>query len=474
MIKYRLGDICNMKSGGTPTKRNPEYYGGSVPWVKISDFKNSNSDVITKTAESLTLKGLESINNRIFKEGTLFLAMYGSVGKTIFSGIEASCNQAILGITAKDKSILNLKYLRYWFLLNKEKLVNQARGGTLNNISATIVKNQEIFLPDILTQNKTVVFLEKANELLKKQEVIIEILDDLLKAQYFSLFGDSYYNTNNYDILTIQEICSSIIDCPHSTPKYVEEETDYPCIRTSEIKAGEINWESMKYLDFENHQIRVSRTVPKENDVLFGREGSVGDAALIPSNLNISLGQRVMLFRVNKNILTPEYFWALLLSNGVQFKIKTKTIGATVKRINIKEIKKIECPIPPLSEQKKFSFFVKKHREFKKQYLKSISNTNDLFNSLIQKAFSGKISIDEEVALESLLDEIDLDKDKNDVRDIAIAYLRELVEKINDRDFEDLMQYRKAKKVAFQLLESEDLSQRYNKKDKSVELIISQ
>ncbi|KAF2518828.1 restriction endonuclease subunit S [Flavobacterium salilacus subsp. salilacus] len=377
-------------------------------------------------------------------------------------------------ISKKNDIELNEKFVYYYLLGNLHIIERGFKGAGLKHISKKYIQNIEVPIYPIERQNEIVTLLDKVSSLLKKREDAIAGLDDLLQAQFYIMFGDSYNNPNNYETKKIVEICSKIIDCPHSTPNYVDEITEYPCIRTSEIKGGEIIWDSIKYLNSEGHKVRILRLEPMEGDIVFGREGTVGDAALIPNNVNISLGQRVMLFRVNHELVTPEYFWALLRSNGIQFKIKIRTVGATVKRINIKDVKQIICPVPPLKEQEKFGYLVHKHQAFKEKYFMTFSKTKELFNSLIQQAFSGQLNVLEEVALESLIDDIDLEKDKNDVRDIATVYLRELVEKLNDKDFEHLIQYRKAKKVAFQLLESGILTQRFNDKNKSVELIIKQ
>ncbi|ERJ60454.1 restriction endonuclease subunit S [Sphingobacterium paucimobilis] len=68
-MKVLFKEICEMKSGGTPKKSNSLFYGGKIPWVTISDFKNSVNDVIYKTDQYLTEDGLKEINNRIFPKG---------------------------------------------------------------------------------------------------------------------------------------------------------------------------------------------------------------------------------------------------------------------------------------------------------------------------------------------------------------------------------------------------------------------
>ena len=89
------GEIGQMSSGGTPSRANAEFYGGTFPWAKISDIESAKSGVITDTEEKITDAGLKAINNRIFEKNTLLLAMYGSVGKTAITGTRLSCNQAI-------------------------------------------------------------------------------------------------------------------------------------------------------------------------------------------------------------------------------------------------------------------------------------------------------------------------------------------------------------------------------------------
>jgi type I restriction enzyme S subunit len=213
----------------------------------------------------------------------------------------------------------------------------------------------------------------------------------LAQSVFLEMFGDPMSNPKEWGTKTINDINIKIVDCPHSTPKYVNSNSNYPCIRTSEIKNGEIEWKSMKYLDKENHLERISRLEPLENDLIFGREGVVGEIALIPENTHISLGQRVMLFRVNKKMIIPLFYHALIKSNGIQQKIKRKAIGATVKRINIKDVKLIEVPIPPINLQNQFAEKIGLIEQQKKLAKQELQESEDLFNCLLQQAFKGEL-----------------------------------------------------------------------------------
>jgi type I restriction enzyme S subunit len=90
-----LGDIAEIQSGGTPLRSRPEYFGGSVPWVKTLDL---NESIVTATEELLTPAGFNSIRGKLRPVGTVMVAMYGgagTIGKSGMLGIAAATNQAV-------------------------------------------------------------------------------------------------------------------------------------------------------------------------------------------------------------------------------------------------------------------------------------------------------------------------------------------------------------------------------------------
>lgn len=313
------------------------------------------------------------------------------------------------------------------------------------------------------------------SHLIVENEKTLDEIDKLITSYFKNCFGDSLHNPKNYELVSISNLSNKIIDCPHSTPKYVDNATEFPCIRTTEIKNGQISWSTMKYLNQASYEKRIERHVPVEGDVIFAREGTVGDAAIVPKDSKISLGQRVMLFSLDRNTVTPEYFWSLIRSDGIQHIIKSKIIGATVKRININEIKKIECPIPPIDLQMNYSSIVRSILNLKENKINLLEESRLLLNSISQKAFSGKLNFDISLELDALLEEIVLQKAANDLISIVTneEYLLNLVERLNNQEFENQDLYDKAKHAAFQLLKDEErLAQEYDEQTKSLKLVV--
>lgn len=275
----------------------------------------------------------------------------------------------------------HIKYL-YYFLTS----LNIPNTGY--NRHFKYLKDVKIPLPPLPIQQQIATVLDAADALRRTTAEQLQQLDKLAESVFLEMFGDSYLNTKDWEVKFLKDITTHIIDCPHSTPKYVDYKSDYPCIRTTELKKGLIDWSSMKYLDEEGHIKRVRRLEPTFGDIIYGREGSFGEAAIVPKNVNISLGQRVVLFRPNYELVNSSYLLALLRSSGLYQQALRKTSGSTVGHINIKDIKKYSCMIPPLKLQNEFAKIIANIEEQKAVLKESLRDSEDMFNGLLQEVFS--------------------------------------------------------------------------------------
>ena len=172
----RLGEIANITAGGTPSRTNPEYWDGDVPWVKIADM---NSKYISTTSETISKKGLENSSAKIFSRGTLLYSIFASIGTVCILKIDASTNQAITGINFYGS--IDIDYMYYVMLGLKSILLSKARGMAQLNINQTILKNSTIPLPPLAEQKRIVEKIEELMPLIDEYEKNWQRLEELDK-----------------------------------------------------------------------------------------------------------------------------------------------------------------------------------------------------------------------------------------------------------------------------------------------------
>lgn len=462
MIK-KLSDICSFVSGNA--WKASEFADEGIPIIRINNMNTNDNDFVYWQGDY--------DKRYLINKGDLLVSLSGTIKTFQWNGPEALLNQRIVKVVANADTNQDWVYYQIFHVI--EEIANKGKHAVIKNVSVNDLKNFEVDVPDFQTQNKIVSILGKANQLVSKNEQLLLKIEQLEKSYFKETFGDSFVNPKSFPLEPISSLAIKIIDCPHSTPDYIDEITDYPCIRTSEISNGIISWDSMKYLDRHGYEKRIERYTPVEGDIIFAREGTVGDAAIIPKDLKISLGQRVMLFNPDKSKVTSLFLWALLRSDGIQHKIKSKIIGATASRINISELKKIKCPIPPLTLQEDFTIKLQNLLTTKAKKTEALNNSQLLLKSILQRAFSGKLNLNVSVELDSLLEEIDLHKAENDLYSILSneEYVNSLVERLNTQKFDSQDLYDKAKHAAFQLLKTEEIiTQVYDESSKTLKLAV--
>ena len=149
----------------------------------------------------------------------------------------------------------------------------------------------------------------------------------------------------------LSNIAESIVDCPHSTPKYLDMETEYCTIDTNCIdEKGDIT--KWRYVDADTYTARIARLTPQKDDIVYTREGSICRAAILPEDPKVCLGQRVMLIR-SANGVFPQFIRRLLMSPMVIRKLTEQQKGIGAKHVNVSDVCNLILPLPPLAEQKR-------------------------------------------------------------------------------------------------------------------------
>ena len=120
-----LQQLCEIQIGKTPSRSVPEYWGGELPWVTISDFAAGRT--VETTKERITEVGAEKSGSKLIPHGTLLLSFKLSLGKRAYAGCDLFTNEAIAALQVLDQAVADRDYL-YWALgsINYDSLVDRA------------------------------------------------------------------------------------------------------------------------------------------------------------------------------------------------------------------------------------------------------------------------------------------------------------------------------------------------------------
>jgi len=385
----------------------------------------------------------------------------------------STSTDCLVAIAKNDKSF-NLKYVYFLIFGNIRLLEEGFKGAGLKHISKKYIQDIDIPLPDLETQNKIVAILDKAKTILEKREQIITKYDELVRASFLDIFGDSILNPKGWEKVPLEFLCSKIIDCPHETPEYIEGESDFYCVRSSDIQNNSIDLKETKRVSQETFIRRILRHKPNPGEVIYTREGGrLGNAARVPDGYNICLGQRMMLFIANEKLSKNEFIWALLNSDSIKNQVINMSGGGAAPRINISQLRKLEVINPTLELQILFAKRANKIDVIKAKLTRSLKEITNLLNSLSQKAFKGELDFKTAVDLEVLLEnDYAFFKDNSNNQSIRLLLERLDKDEINEKKFYEQDIYDKAKGFVFELLKEGKVKQVFDKKTKRVKLTV--
>lgn len=147
-----LKTVLKTSSGGTPSRKNPSFYQGTIPWVKSGEL---DYNVIQDTEEHISQEALEHSSAKIFPPGSLLIALYGAtIGKMAFLGVPAATNQAVCCIFPSN--VYDMSFIFYFLCFKHKYLIFQGKGGAQKNISQEILKS--LLIPHInLPEQKAIV-----------------------------------------------------------------------------------------------------------------------------------------------------------------------------------------------------------------------------------------------------------------------------------------------------------------------------
>lgn len=427
-----VGEDIRMKQTDIPWMPEvPEHWDVYPLWALFADNKEKNADnsettVLSLSYGSLVRRDVESNHGllpesfstyQVLEPGYIILRLTDlqndktslRVGYTHEKGIITS---AYTGLVPKHENVYPEFYYYLLHAFDICKVFYSQGGGVRQSMSYEDLRWFKLPVPPYGEQVGIVHAIKsKSREVttfIKKKQRFIE----LLKEQRSAIINQAVTKGLNpdapmrdsgiewlgevpahWEVTRIKFLLNGIIDTEHKTVEFVDDGR-YLVVRTSNIKEGKLVLDEARYTDEKGFEEWTRRGVPEPGDIVLTREAPVGEGCIIPADVNLCLGQRVVWLKVKKELLLAEYGVFCIYSDVVKNFIRDLSMGSTVEHLNMSEIPNIPILKPAIEEQRQIIEFL--HEEINKidqaieKAKKEIELIKEYRESMIAEAVMGK------------------------------------------------------------------------------------
>ena len=391
MMKYmNLGELCNKITDGT--HHTPTYTEEGIPFLRVTDITESNQSKKFISKE----EHLELIKRCNPEKGDILYTKNGTIGvaKKINWDYDFSIFVSLC-LLKPNINLVNTDYLVHY--LNTKLALNQAlshtKTGTISNLHLIEIKKIKIPLPPLPTQQKIASILDAADTLRQKDKALLVKYDALTQALFLDMFGDPVKNEKGWKEIEL----GSLLEITSSKRIFKDEYVDngVPFYRTKEIvELSKGNKISLELFISENRydEIKLKYEIPQIGDILMSAVGTIGVMWTVDTQKPFYFkdGNLVWLKSSKLKSINSEYL-KRTLNYLIEYEKDKLAEGGAYNALTIAKLNQLKVLIAPLKLQNQFVERVAVIGEQKALAQASLEKSEQLFNSLLQKAFKGEL-----------------------------------------------------------------------------------
>lgn len=379
----RLGELCSFIGGGTPSKANPSYYTGKIPWATVRDMTEFS---LSCTELSITEEAILQSATKLLPEGTIVISTHVGLGKICELMQNTAINQDLKGISFTS-GLVSKYFFVYWYRSISEYIISNGRGATVKGVTLDFMKSLLIPVPPLEIQSQIVSELDAINAGISTLRDQIKDLDNLAQSLFYETFGDPISNPKGWELRKIEDLTQS--------KKNI--------LRASKI-LNKDNY--IKYIDISSIN-RQTNKIEEPSELLFGMAPSRAQQILLFNDILISLvrpnlkniamvdfygsnivGSSGFCILRKKESINEKYLFYVILTNSVTEYLCSKISGAAYPAIREEDIKTLKIPVPPLELQEQFALQIEKIESMKSELQSQITEAQTLLNSRLDYWFN--------------------------------------------------------------------------------------
>jgi len=383
-----LGDVVEVRGGGTPSKANPAFWNGHIPWVSPKDMKRWE---ISDAEDKITSDAIEnSATNLIPPNSVLVVNRSGILKHTLPVGItrrEVAINQDLKALICNGRAYP--EYIAHMIKAAEPIVLKWVRATTADNFSIENLRSLEIPLPPFREQRRIAAILDKADALRSKRKYAVELLENLKQSLFVEIFGDPINNPKGWRERSLADFETFLTSGSRGWAKYYSQ-SGKAFIRIQNLQQGELSTNEVQYVDPPD-SAEARRTTVQSGDVLISITADLGRTAIVPDSLDhrAHINQHIALVRTKG--INPAYLSMYLASPAGKLQFDALNRQGVKAGLNFDNIRSLKILEPPLSIQNKYVSLRTKIGKIAEVHAREARAAHLLFSSLQHRAFSGQL-----------------------------------------------------------------------------------
>ena len=380
-----LGKVCDLVNG-RPFKPH-EWEEAGLPIIRIQNL-NDPSKPFNYTKQALPEKFK-------VKRGDTLLSWSGTPGTSFgcfrWDGPEGWLNQHIFNVHLGDEILP--PFFIYQVNSKLDELIAKAHGGVgLQHITKGALSSVKVNVPPLVEQKRIVKLLDEADELRKLRAHADRRTAALVPSLFHDMFGDPGTNPFGWPVTHAGELMDA---CDYGTSQKANEEgRGIPVLRMGNVTIdGSLDLEELKTVELGDSELAKQRL--QVGDVLFNRTNSrelVGKTGMWDGRFEAVPASYFIRVRFRPNAEHPQHFTTFMNLPSMKRRLAEIARGAVGQaNINSKELKSIKFPVPPVKLQREFAARVSEIRTVQAEQAASCRRLDDLFKSMLHRAFNGEL-----------------------------------------------------------------------------------
>lgn len=366
----RLGDVATYINGFAFAP--DDWSENGLPIIRIQDL-TGNSYQMNRYAGEYNPK--YEVNR-----GDVLISWSASLGVYVWQGEKALLNQHIFKVIF-DKCDVDKSFYVHQVAAILEKAASQAHGATMKHLTKPVFDALPFYLPDLPTQQRIADTLDKVSEGIEVCRRILGELDLMVKAKFVEMFGDPVSNEREWNVETLNDVCTEIGDGLHGTPEY-DDNGEYPFINGNNLINGAIEitpaTKKVNAEIYKKHYIDISA-----NALLLSINGTLGKLAFYNGE-KVMLGKSACYCNFKPEI-NRAFVYGVMKTEAFAGFLEKSATASTIKNVGLKAIRGYKLIMPPQALQMQFIEFSNQVDKSKLAVKQSLEKLETLKKSLMQE-----------------------------------------------------------------------------------------